>query len=294
MNKKVILMVNSECNAPCKEKLCYIPYTGHREPEEAVNLVDELVAQGHNVIVAGSEPTLNIGYLPAYKKAGQKYLRTNGILISQKSELLEEIKKHGIQEIQTSLHFGIQENVKSVPEETVSKAIQESKKRELKVQISTTISKENYKDVLYMCSRAYELGADYIEFIRYVKSGRARVDSASETVGKEEREVFFELVGYARKLYGKDVLRIKIHGNFGPRNRSKGEELSKCNEYCPAGKDFFAVSPDNLVYGCPFLMEPQFAIGRLEGSKIKIDEDLLYKRLCSGKRNRCITDYLLR
>jgi len=277
-------MVNSECNHNCRH--CYISYKGHRSPKETVKLVDRLTTQGYKVTIAGAETLLNLDYLKAYKRAGQDYILTNGLLLLERPEIFDKLNEYDIKKIEVSLHFGIQKDLNSVPEEIVAKVIDESKKRDFEIQINTTINQKNYRNVAYMCRGAYELEVDRIQFIRYVKSGKARENTPLRTVTEGERELFFDLVDAVKERYDKDDLYIKIHGNFGPKKGTEGEELSKCNTYCPAGKTFFAISPDNNVYGCPFLME--YPIGKLIRDGIDIEEEL-----CSGKRDTCITDYLL-
>ncbi|MDO8741265.1 MAG: radical SAM protein [Candidatus Woesearchaeota archaeon] len=285
MPKEIVIMANSECNIGNKCKHCHISYKGHRKPKETVKLVEELTMQGFQVIIAGSEPLLNLSYLAAYEKAGQKYILTNGILLHKNPQIFDELHEHGIEEVKMSLHFGIQENLKSVPEEIVAKAVHEAKRRGFKVQISTTISQKNYRCVPDACKRSHELGADSIKFIRYIKSGKAIEDFSSSAISENERRTFFGLIDSAREMYDKDAIEIRLHGNFGPKKGTNGEELAKANSYCPAGNSFFVVSPDNAVYGCPFLM--QQPIGKLTKYRVHIDREL-----CSGKRDKCLTDYL--
>jgi MoaA/NifB/PqqE/SkfB family radical SAM enzyme len=267
----------------CKD--CFISYSGHREPEDALRLVGQLTGQGYQVKIAGAETLLDLGYLGAYARAGQKYILTNGDILSEDPSIFKKLHEHGIEEVRISSHFGIQQQIESVSEETVMKAIHEAKAHGLKVGIETTVCHENCGNGLSMCRRAYELGASRIEFLRYVKSGRAKT-SDMETLGDIERELFSNSIKSAKSVYNKNDLEIKLHGNFGPMNGTRGKELARCNEYCPGGKNFFAISPDNNVYSCPFLME--HPIGKLTESGIRIERDL-----CFGKRDRCITDYLL-
>jgi len=283
-NKQIVLMVNSECNNGCKH--CYLLYKGHREVKNTLELVDKFHSQGYGVIIAGSETLLNRGYLKAYERVGQKYLLTNGILISQSPEVVDELCQYGIKEVRISLHFSIQEDLKSVPERIVEKAISNAKKKGLRAKIATVITKNNHRNVLDMCKSAYDLGADGIKFIRFINSGRAKEFNFCSGLSEQERKKFFETVDSVRSLYPKDKFEILIHGNFGLKQGSRGEELSRCNRYCPAGINLFAVDPDDNVYGCPFLMGYQ--IGKLSEGKIIIDKDL-----CNGKRDRCLTDYLL-
>lgn len=283
-NKQVVIMVNSECNARCKH--CYLSYKGHRKVENTIELVDRFHGQGYEVIIAGSEILLNPEYLKAYKRAGQKYLLTNGILLSRNPKIVGELRRYGIEEVRISLHFNIQEDLKSVPERIVKEAINNAKRKGLRIKISTVITRDNHRKVLDMCKKARDLGSDGIKFIRFINSGRARRSGFQSNLSKRERKKFFEMIDYARSLYSKNKFKVLIHGNFGPKPGSRGERLSKCNRYCSAGIDLFAIDPNDNVYGCPFLMK--HPIGKLLHGRIIIDKDL-----CNGKRDGCLADYLL-
>lgn len=282
--KTIVLMVNSECNLKPKCRDCYIPYKGQRDSKETVRLTEKLKERGYNVIIAGGETLLNPDYLESYQIAEQKYVLSNGILLFKNPEIFDVLHKKGIEKIRVSSHFGIQRYLRSVPDSIVARVVEESKKRGFTIEINTTISRENYLNVFEMCKKAYKFESSGIKFIRFLRSGNGRFCSLS-TLNANEREEFFGLVDSSRKYYSKDKLEIVVHGNFGPKRGSKGEELSKENKYCPAGKTFFVISPENTVFGCPFLMSKP--IGKLVEGKIEI------KRELHSRRDICLADYLL-
>lgn len=202
----VVLMVNdkSDCNMNCTH--CFLSYEGTRSPEEVVELVDQF-RTNYRVIVAGSETLTNLGYLEAYRRAGQKYILTNGLLLHQKPELFGLLRDYGIEEIQLSLHFGIQEDLHSVPERIVRDVIQKAKAEGFRVQIAVTITSENCQNVEEMCSQVREMEVDRIRFIKYLKFGSAREEDRSKLTDSE-RKTFFDLVGEARSKYDKAELTI--------------------------------------------------------------------------------------
>ncbi len=278
----VILMVNDReaCNMECTH--CYLPYEGVRTPENVVELVKNLKDR-YRVVIAGSETLVDLGYLEAYEKAGQKYILTNGVLLAQKPEIFDELERHGIEEIWLSLHFGIQKDLHSVPEKIINDVVSQAKEKGFKVWITVVISPENYNQVNEMCAKVKKMGADTIGFLKYIKLGCANAEEREVLKGKERQE-FFDLVQQARDQYAKDDLNIVLHGNFGPRKGSKGEQLAQQNEFCHAAEKIFAIDPDGNVYGCPFLMnEP---IGRLtDDFRLEVSEVL-----CEGQRQKCLTD----
>jgi MoaA/NifB/PqqE/SkfB family radical SAM enzyme len=277
---KVVLMVNSECNVQCKH--CYLPYSGERTPEDTLRTVKQLQDNGHEVMIAGSETLLNPEYLKAYQQAGQDYLLTNGILLNQNPSLYDALKDHGIEKLGFSIHFGVQEDLKSVPENLVARVLKESKERGFITQVATTITSQNYQDVEEMCERSVEYGADMIQFLRFVQLGRGE-QIGQNALTPEQIEEFFQQIDEAREKFPKSVLEIRPHGNFGPKPGSKGEAMARANNYCSAGKDLAAIDPENRVYGCPYSMGS--VIGRFEDGEIVIDIDI-------EKRDTCIAHAL--
>lgn len=284
MPKKIILQVNSKCNAKCRH--CYVTDLGERSPEEAIKLAALFAGQADEVIIAGTEILLKPEYLKAHASIKSKAVQSNGILIVQKPELLDEMKKQGIEELHLSMHFDAQKKLNAIPDSLVEKAMAAAIAKGFNIQLNTVITKDNYLRIGEMCGKAHELGAYAIRFIRYVKAGKAASLTSPLSVSEEERQEFFRRIDDARKAFAKDTLEIKVHGNWNPRQGTRGEALAKENKYCPAGKELFIIAPNNEVFGCPFLLN--YPIGKFENNEIKIG-----KELCNGKRDKCIIDYLL-
>ena len=183
------------------------------------------------------------------------------------------------------MHFGTQKELESVSESVVRKAVSMISETGLRTRVQTVIDRRNYRDIENMCDDAYGMGANRIKFIRLLPVGKAAGD-ASLIIDGIEREEFFGLVDAARARYGKDELEIVLNGNFGPRKGTRGERMAAENRYCPSGKEIFAITPDNTVYGCPFLLD--YPIGKYtEEDGIVIEKETL-----PGIRDRCIADYL--
>ena len=277
-----ILMVNDreDCNINCTH--CYLPYRGIRDPRSTLDLAQKLTRHFTRVLIAGSEPLLHPEYLEAYQAVGQKYILTNGIALKQRPELYDALRQHGIEELQISLHFGIQGDLHSVPKEIVREVAKQAIGRGFRVQISTTITPQNFMDIESMCDQVKnDIGAQAMKFINYVKSGSAREEERM-TLLDTEKQQFFNLVDAVRTKYQKHELDVRIHGNFGPKKGSRGEAMAACNTYCPAGSELFTIDPNNNVYGCPFLMEHH--IGRLENDAIILEQDPF-----NGIRDKCRT-----
>lgn len=281
---KVILMVNDKdsCNRSCTH--CYLPYEGVRSPENVLELVENLRDE-YRVVVAGSELLNDIGYLEAMQAAGQKYILTNGLLLHHEPELFDKLTEYGIDQIQISLHFGIDEDLNSVPERIVREVVKEAKERGFSVNVAVTITADNYKNVADMCRYVYEMKADGILLFRYVKPLHVNEEDVS-VMTDEQREEFISLTNDTKDLYGVEDLYISIHSNFGPRLGTEGKKLSFENEYCPAGENLFAIDPNGNVYSCPFLMNTPIGV-LTKDFKIEIDQVL-----GEGRRDKCLTDFV--
>ncbi|MFH1399617.1 MAG: radical SAM protein [Candidatus Woesearchaeota archaeon] len=256
--KTAIVFANSQCNTQCNH--CYVPLLGERDPGELVDIVHALQAQDFAVTIAGTETLLNPGYLDAYQAAGQHYLLTNGLLLLQQPDLFERMHNKGIDDLRISLHFGIHELLGCVPESQVREAIELSQKEGFKVVLNTVIADKNYQYADGMCQEAKAIGMDGIHFIRYLPIGRGEFLSGVKTLTPEQRVDFFNIIMQARAVLPKKDLEIVIHGNFGPRRDTKGEIMATRDEYCPAGREQFVITPDNIVYPCPFFMNTSIGV----------------------------------
>lgn len=283
---EVILFLNSRCNAGCRH--CYIEYGGERSPEDAVKTVKALHSRGYDVGLAGTEALLNPKYLEAYKEAGQCHLLTNGIILDKDKSLYSVLKKNGIEGLVFSVHWGMRERIKSVPEDLVSRVIKEAKPRGFIIKIFTLVTSENCHSAAFLCEKAIELGVDILQPLRFVEVGSGK-NLGELSLAPEQVEMFFRDIEAARKNTPRSILEIKLHGNFGPRPGSCGEELAKKNRYCPAGKEAVAVDPQNNVYACPFLMQPENRIGIYRDGEIIIEKDLP-----EGRRDTCIAHLIAR
>ena len=280
----VVIMASSKCNLKCGH--CYLPYTSNRSPKDALEMVEALQNNGYNVLVAGSENLLDLDYLKSYQKAGQKHILTNGLVLEKDHSIYDELKKVGINYIILSLHFGMTEEFKSVPERTVAKVIREAKERKFLVQATTTITSKNYLAVDSMCSKGVEYGLDKLHFGRFIQMGRGESEN-NLALSEIQAQEFFDNLNKVRKRY-KGNLDVRVEGYFGPRPGSLGEELSKKGCYCPAGVLSFAVDPDDNVYGCPFTMGKNLVIGKYDNGKIKVDKIKLVTKLLLYNRASCI------
>jgi len=282
---KVVLMANDKaaCNMNCT--CCYLPYEGVRSPDSVLRIVDNLQDQ-YRIAIAGSELLTDLRYLEALQRIGQKYILTNGLLLNSKPELFDALREYGIEEIQLSLDYKGQKDGNDSTNSMVSKVVRTAKEKGFWVRMACIITPKNYTEADQMCSQVRAMGADAIFFIRYIQSGSAR-EEGGQSLSLDQRNEFFRLVDKERGKYKKEEFDIRMNGNFGPKEGSKGEALSVSNKYCTAGRTIFSIDPQDNVYGCPFLMDTD-PIGKLvDEARLEITRDL-----CDGDRTKCLTDLL--
>lgn len=270
---KAILMVNDKdsCNLNCSH--CFLSYRGKRSPEDASGLIKTFRSQGFEVNLSGSELLTDMDYIRCVRESGHDYVMTNGLILSADKSLYGRLFRMGIDEVRVSRHYGISSDLNSAPLDVSLGVCRDAKLRGFRVGFMVVINDKNYKMVKEMCDDAFRNSADSLMLINYVGSGR---------LGMAERLELFDSVLEQRGRFSKSDLEILLHGSFGPLSE-KGKKLASQNRYCPAVHEQVAITPDNTVYGCPFLMD--LPVGRLEGSVIKIERDLF-----DGRRDCCLVD----
>ncbi len=181
-----------------------------------------------------------------------------------------------------TITFDDAKELNAVPEEILRKAARVSLSAGLRVKFATPITSNNFIRVDEYCERALGLGASGLKFYRYMQIGNASLGPSFELSAKQEKE-FFALFEKARQKYPKEILEIYLSGGFSPRPGSRNESLALQSQFCPAGVMLFTMTPDNLVYGCPFLIEKGNEIGILKKEGI-----FLFEEPSKAGREKCI------
>ena len=273
-----MLMLCSSCNIKrCKH--CYISYKGDFLVDEALDIVKELKKK-FTVLLNGAEVLFNDKYLEIYKFLNQKWILTNGIKLLKDRKIVDKLKESGIETIEMSYHFGIQEEISEINEQQLCKIINLVKKVGFKIKLLTTITLNNYDKILKICYQAIEYGVDAIQFTNLINTGNAKNFEKDLVLKEKEKKVFFELLNQARKEISKDKLIIERSGTFGY------DEEHKTNFDCPAYNDLVVITPDYNVYPCIFLTSPGNEIGRYIDGKIYLKQDNKFKdkKICFVQR----------
>ena len=132
-----------------------------------------LLNNKYNISLNGSELLLNKEYLKILKMLNQNRVLTNGIIIHNNKTLLTEMKDNGIKWVCMSYHFALHDSISSVNKQIILDNIKKLKQFGFNVEIMTTISSINYKDIETMIKEAILLGVDCIRFTNLFNEGNA-------------------------------------------------------------------------------------------------------------------------
>lgn len=273
--ENIIIMACSNCNIRCEH--CYIGYKGNINTEELLSIVSHLKVK-YNVNINGAELLTNIEYLKSLQEVKQSFFMSNGLIIYNNPEILEEIKKYGIKSISISYHFGIHDSISKVPEKVIPDIISLIKAHGLQVRLLITISSLNYFKIEEMCEISKKHGVRGIKFTNYLMQGNAKNLDEHLVLTEDQKEYFFKKIRYVREKYDIDDLLIERCGTFG-----KDTQNNKCNFYCDSCVNSVVIAPNNNVYPCVFLATEGFEIGHYKNGEVLIND--FYK-----ESNVCIAD----
>lgn len=279
-NKTATIMLCSSCNASCKH--CYISYNGNKKFEEAKQMILQLQKQGYKVLLNGSEPLLFPKYLDLFKLTGQKQIFSNGKIILDNPNIVDDIVEAGIKQISFSYHYDVQEKWSDIDLEKVEKAIMICHKAGLKVCLLCSLCSENYDKVLEICEKAIELEVSEIHFTNFIVQGKAKSNLFNHFLLNEEQILnVLKDINKAREKYNKNQLLISRCGSFGNVINSK-------NFVCDAGIEDFIITPDNNVYPCLFFAGiEEYKIGEY------VDGHILINKKCKFDCNDCFAKNIL-
>jgi len=259
--EKITICLTSFCNVKCKH--CYIDYHGKWDFNELKHLIP-ILRQKYKIALNGAEVLTNPDYLELYALAGEHNLLTNGLAIVNNPKLMDRMKKNGIERVSISYHFD--STVSAISNETIEKAIKLLQSYGFKVEIMTTISKQNYKSLKEVCEKVHSLGVEELYLINYLCKGNAEAQSEL-SLSKSEIVELLKLLNDVRSIYPKDVLYIERAGTF-----DSAEFITKSTFECYAASKEVAITPDKKVYPCIFCIESPYQIGCICDDKLLISK----------------------
>lgn len=262
--KIVKILSCSNCNANCKH--CYISFNGNFSAQQLTEVVNNLIER-HEVRINGTEPLLHKEYLEALKKTRQQLILTNGLVFRNNYEYISELLNYNINTIGISYHFDIHDSISPVNREYLDVLFQEIIKRGLEVQIMTTITSQNYQNILKYCEYCYNHNIRKIRFTNFINQGNATKLDENLILDDKERQTFFQTIDEARNIYPKNILEIQRCGSFG-KNESSDKTFK-----CDAGINSVVMTPDLKVYPCLFFAKPGNEIGYYQDGQIYISNN---------------------
>ncbi|MHA1238073.1 MAG: radical SAM protein [Candidatus Odinarchaeia archaeon] len=288
---QVVWNVTRACNLKCKH--CY-ENAGRKDPdelntEEALRVIDILANAGVLILAfSGGEPTIRPDILKLIRHASRRGMyiacATNAILFSDR-EIVKKFKKAGLQFVQISLdglNPKTHDEFRGVPgafEKTVQ-GIKNCVAEGLFVEIATTVTKYNYKEIPDLIEYADKLGVDWIMLYNFVPTGRG-VDILDQDLEPEEREELLKILwDYMRHKKVKteclstapQFARVALEEEMKEReapleqcdgvvvpthfyNPSFSGKLKNLADFiggCGAGRFYMAIEPNGDLYPCVF------------------------------------------
>jgi len=245
-----------------------------------------MTAQGHQMIVAGAEILTNLDYLQVYALAGQKYLLTNGILLSQDVNLPHKLIACGIEEVCISWHIGSGDILSSISDDVIETAIYNCLKAGLKAKVSCVLCNRNYNLLANeIVPRVQTTGVNALRLFQLMP---VRAELKQYQLTAAQKEEVLRVVKQLREFFNKFVFRIEVQGSFGATKLTEKRRLASRNGlFCPAGKTLVVVETDNQVYPCPFLTQSQFRMGYWENGQLNIERKFSNDGTC------CVAEKLL-
>jgi MoaA/NifB/PqqE/SkfB family radical SAM enzyme len=261
--KNIIIMCCSKCNVQCSH--CYIEYDGNLSYGELSDMIDNL-SDKYNLSLNGSELLLNHEYLSLFKKINQDRVLTNGLILHNNEKILDDLEESGVHWVCMSYHFSLHNLISPIDKSIVLNNIKQLKQKGFNVEIMTTISNINYKEVEVMVKEAIELEVDCIRFTNLFNEGKAVSLDNEYILTDSQINDFFDQFYMCKQKYGDNIL-IRRSGTFSRDARKK-----QSTYYCPIIEETVAVAPNGKVYPCPFLIKSGYEIGKYENGNVYLEE----------------------
>ncbi len=274
---QVVWNITRACNLKCIH--CYenagLPGQDELTTEEALKGIDILADAGMLILAfSGGEPTIRPDILKLIQRSTDRGMftaaATNAIRFSSR-EKVKEFKKAGLQFAQISLdglNPETHDKFRGVPR-AFKKTVQGIKNcvaEDLFVEIATTATHFNYKEIPAMIEFAEKLGVNWFMLYNFVPTGRG-VDIIESDLTPDEREDILKVSWNKMKTAGIDVLstapqfaRIaqEIEANtvpthfYNPKLPGQLKRLADFIGGCRAGRFYISLEPNGDMFPCVF------------------------------------------
>lgn len=277
----VVWDVTYACNLKCKH--CYanagVPLKDELTTEEAKQAIDKLDRASVPIIAfSGGEPLVRKDFLELAKYAHDKGIyvavATNGTSITKSKA--REMKEAGIQFTQISLDGASAKThdsfrgIKGVYEKTV-RGIKNCVNEGFFVNIATTATKYNFKEVPKIMDLCEELGVNWLMAYNFVPTGRGKFISENDLTPAEREQVLKDLweklknggkvsVLSTAPQFVRVALEAEVGLNekivpthfFNPQLSDKLVNLAEFIGGCGCGRFYCAIRPNGNIEPCVF------------------------------------------
>jgi len=242
------------------------PSPGELTTKEALDFVDQLLEYMPIVILSGGEPLLRRDVFEIAGYASRKGLRvvlaTNGTLVTP--GVARKIKEAGVKRVSVSIDGATAETHDSFRGEPgafqqAMRGIENLKREGVELQINTTITNRNIREIPEIYDLAVKIGARALHIFLLVPTGRGRVEDEIPPEEYErvlhwfydrQKEAELELKATCAPHYFRIVRQrareegVKIKPKTGLEAMTKG---------CLGGSGFCFVSSTGDVFPCGYL-----------------------------------------
>ncbi|MEM3727067.1 MAG: radical SAM protein [Candidatus Bathyarchaeia archaeon] len=314
---QVVWEITNSCNLRCKHCSANAG-AGINElnTEEALKAIDKLDRFGITILAfSGGEPFMRRDFLKLAKYASGKGIyvavATNATLITK--EKAKAMKKAGIEYVQISLDGAEAEThdyFRGVSG-AFNKAVEGIKNvvnEEFFVEVSTTITKLNYKEVPKILDLCEKLGVDWFMAYNFIPTGRG-VDIIELDLTPEEREELLKMLyermqnsNVAMLSTAPQFARVSLEAScqsealvlshfYSAKSREKIKSLAEFIGGCGAGRFYIAIKPNGDIQPCVFL---PLKLGNIKSDSLeelwvnsKVLKDLRNKDILKGHCGIC-------
>ena len=315
--KKVFLDITNKCNIKCRH--CFtnsnnIYNTKELNTSDVKKIIDELVElKISRLALGGGEPLVRSDIYELIHYANNRDIRihisSNGLLLTEAN--VKKLKECGLDSIQISIDSSnaIQHDyLRCSPGlfDKCLKAIDFIKKHEIKLLVSTTITKLNIDELEDIAKMIKSKGVKLHRFIRFVPVGRGNTNKNMLYV---EGKLLLNKIKNLRKKYS-DYFVGNLSNNFGIPTKTYNVKVDGDNPVgCEAGKISIDILSNGNVVPCNYLgTDKKWICGnvindtleniiknspilkkfkQLSGKDIKACQDCILKNAC-GKGCRAV------
>ncbi len=272
---QIVWNVTKACNLKCKH--CYEDagkMGSELSTEEAKKAIDKLADFGVVILAfSGGEPLVRGDIVDLIKHASNRGLyvamATNGTLLTK--EKAKELKNAGLGFVQISLD-GLKDTHNrfrgSDAFEKTVEGIKNAVEAGLFVEVATTVTKMNYREIPEIIELVDSLGADWLMLYNFVPVGRGK-EIVDLDLSPEERENMLKLAWeenlkrrisvlstapqYARVAVQMQNMCDVVPTHFyNPTLKGKLKALANFIGGCGAGRFYLAMEPNGDIYPCVF------------------------------------------